>query len=93
MAGFLQQALARVDRSRVGLALAVCVAMLWGFWSAPLVDVDEGAFAEATREMIASGNYVSIYLNGEPRTDNILKTVGIVVGVIALGVVLRKITS
>ncbi len=69
MAGFLQQALARVDRSRVGLALAVCVAMLWGFWSAPLVDVDEGAFAEATREMIASGNYVSIHLNGEPRTD------------------------
>ena len=30
---------------------------------------------------------------GEPRTDNILKTVGVVVGVIALGVVLRKITN
>ena len=29
---------------------------------------------------------------GEPRTDNILKTVGGVVGVIALFVVLRKIT-
>ena len=30
---------------------------------------------------------------GEPRTDNILKTVGAVVGVIATIVVLRKITS
>ena len=30
---------------------------------------------------------------GEPRTDNILKTVGGVVGVIALFVVLRKITN
>ncbi|GAA4810821.1 DUF3618 domain-containing protein [Nocardioides caeni] len=30
---------------------------------------------------------------GEPRTDNILKTVGAVVGVIAVIVVLRKVTS
>jgi len=37
-------------------------------------------------------HYVDVE-TGEPRTDNILKTVGIVVGVIALGVVLRKITS
>lgn len=29
---------------------------------------------------------------GEPRTDNILKTAGAVVGVVALMVVLRKIT-
>lgn len=29
---------------------------------------------------------------GEPRTDNILKTVGAVVGVVALFVVVRKIT-
>jgi hypothetical protein len=31
--------------------------------------------------------------NGEPRTDNILKTVGGVVGFVALLVVLRKVTS
>ena len=31
--------------------------------------------------------------SGEPRTDNILKTVGGVVGVVAVIVVLRKITS
>lgn len=30
---------------------------------------------------------------GEPRTDNILKTVGGIVGVIAVFVVLRKITN
>jgi 4-amino-4-deoxy-L-arabinose transferase-like glycosyltransferase len=55
--------------SRGAILLAAAIAMVWGFWSAPLVDLDEGAFTEATREMIASGNYVSIYLNGEPRTD------------------------
>ena len=30
---------------------------------------------------------------GQPRTDNILKTVGGVVGVVALLVVIRKVTS
>ena len=37
-------------------------------------------------------HYVDVQ-TGEPRTDNILKTVGVVVGVIALGIVLRKITN
>ncbi len=50
----------------LGLALLL---MVWGFWSSPLYDIDEGAFTEATREMIASGNYTSIYLNGRPRQD------------------------
>lgn len=48
-------------------------AVLLGIWSQlgsiPLFDLDEGAFSEATREMIASGNYVSPTLNGEPRYD------------------------
>ena len=39
-----------------------------GFWL-PLFDLDEGAFAEATREMLESGNWVSTYLNGVPRHD------------------------
>jgi hypothetical protein len=30
---------------------------------------------------------------GEPRTDNILKTVGVVVGVVAALVVIRKVTN
>ncbi len=35
----------------------------------PLFDLDEGAFSEATREMLESGNWVSTFLNGEPRHD------------------------
>jgi 4-amino-4-deoxy-L-arabinose transferase-like glycosyltransferase len=37
--------------------------------AAPLFDVDEGAFAEATREMVASGDYGSPTLDGAPRFD------------------------
>ncbi|MDB5988473.1 MAG: phospholipid carrier-dependent glycosyltransferase, partial [Nevskia sp.] len=35
----------------------------------PLFDLDEGAFSEATVEMIHSGDYLSPTLNGEPRYD------------------------
>lgn len=41
----------------------------FGLGIAPLFDRDEGAFAEATREMLASGNYLMTYLNGAPRYD------------------------
>jgi len=36
---------------------------------APLFDLDEGAFSEATREMIVRGDYITTYLNGELRFD------------------------
>ncbi len=35
----------------------------------PLFDVDEGAFSEATREMLQSGDWLSTTLNGAPRFD------------------------
>lgn len=35
----------------------------------PLFDLDEGAFSEATREMLASGNWLLTFLDGEPRYD------------------------
>lgn len=35
----------------------------------PLFDLDEGAFSEATREMIESGNYLTTYLDGALRFD------------------------
>ena len=38
------------------------------------------------------GHYVDAR-TGEPRTDNILKTVGIVVGAVALFVVVRRVAS
>jgi 4-amino-4-deoxy-L-arabinose transferase-like glycosyltransferase len=53
-------------------------AWLWGLLLAstalgllpvPLFDVDEGAFAQATLEMLASGNYAATTLYGEPRYD------------------------
>lgn len=37
--------------------------------SAPLFDVDEGAFSEATREMFERGDFLSTYLNGAHRFD------------------------
>ena len=37
--------------------------------AAPLFDVDEGAFSEATREMFARGDFLSTFLDGENRFD------------------------
>lgn len=42
-------------------------ALFYGLGAQPLFDWDEGAFSEATREMIARGDYLSTYLNGEYR--------------------------
>lgn len=53
---------------------------LWGLLSlaclgaAPLFDVDEGAFSEATREMLRSGDWLHTTLNGVDRFD---KPIGI----------------
>jgi Protein of unknown function (DUF3618) len=44
------------------------------------------------RREAASAKAVYVAPDGSPRTDNILKTAGIVVGVVALMVVLRKLT-
>ncbi|MGC6403896.1 MAG: ArnT family glycosyltransferase [Candidatus Comchoanobacterales bacterium] len=35
----------------------------------PLFDLDEGAFAEATREMLSSGDWLTPYLHGTLRSD------------------------
>lgn len=57
---------------RYGIWL-VLVGLFFGFFfqlgGVPLFDLDEGAFSEATREMLATGNYLTTYLNGEPRFD------------------------
>ena len=51
------------------MAVAVFVAFFWRLGDIPLYDLDEGAFTEATREMLESGNYVTPYRDGEPRYD------------------------
>ncbi len=50
-------------------ALALLVVMLAGLGQAPLFDVDEGAFSEATREMVTSGDWGHTTLNGDDRFD------------------------
>ncbi len=61
------------ERLPAGHIVFLLAALLLGFWSnlgsVPLFDLDEGAFSQATLEMIDSGNYLSTTLNGEPRYD------------------------
>jgi 4-amino-4-deoxy-L-arabinose transferase-like glycosyltransferase len=57
------------DLLRLFLGLLVFLSFLAGLGSGPLFDVDEGAFSEATREMLVSKNYLTTYLNGMPRFD------------------------
>jgi 4-amino-4-deoxy-L-arabinose transferase-like glycosyltransferase len=53
----------------LALAAAVLLGLFYGLGAFPLFDVDEGAFSEATREMIERGDWVSTWLNGQPRYD------------------------
>src|ERR671934_2382097 len=50
-------------------AAAVATSFYWMLGAAPLFDVDEGAFSQATLEMFERGDFLSTYLNGEPRYD------------------------
>lgn len=53
----------------LALALLLGLLSLWGLGASPLFDVDEGAFSEATREMLASGDWGHTTLNGTDRFD------------------------
>lgn len=59
----------RVQRWPRMLALALLLLALFQLGAAPLFDVDEGAFSEATREMLQSGDWGHTTLNGEDRFD------------------------
>jgi len=54
---------------RIALATAVAVGFFYNLHAGPLFDLDEGAFGEATREMLLRGDFISPYLNGAPRFD------------------------
>lgn len=70
MAAAVARCLAVGSRGWTGLALLLLVAWwLAGLGAAPLFDVDEGAFAEASREMRASGDWGHTTLNGADRFD------------------------
>jgi 4-amino-4-deoxy-L-arabinose transferase-like glycosyltransferase len=51
------------------IAVFVCGLIFLGLGSAPLTDIDEGAFAEASREMLLRGDWVSPWLLDAPRYD------------------------
>ncbi len=55
--------------TRYFIYLSVFLSFWLGLGSVPLFDLDEGAFTEATREMLASGVFSATYLDGEPRYD------------------------
>src|SRR5574343_1837663 len=65
----LPAAIERFLFSPLSLLLVVVIAFVLNAGSLPLTDVDEGAFSEATREMMARGNLVSPTLNDAPRHD------------------------
>src|SRR3954447_11198194 len=49
--------------------ITVAASFFWMLGAAPLFDVDEGAFSQATMEMFERGDFLATYLNGEPRYD------------------------
>src|SRR5262245_25036099 len=57
-------------RSLAALTVAAVLASFFlSLGAAPLFDVDEGAFSQATMEMFQRGDFLSTYLNGVPRYD------------------------
>ena len=51
------------------LAFFILITFFLPLSLAPLFDLDEGAFSEATREMLVGKDYITTYLNGELRFD------------------------
>src|SRR5579885_1070333 len=54
-------------RAAAWLVMVCLLTFLPGFWSIPPVDRDEARFAQATKQMIESGDYVDIRFQDESR--------------------------
>lgn len=48
---------------------ACATAFFFNLGAFPLFDLDEGAYAETTREMLARGDFITTHMNGEPFYD------------------------
>src|SRR5690349_7965866 len=71
-AGWFPRGATEIDARRFCFAawLVICaLCLLWNLGGALLYDVDEGAFSEATREMLERHDFVTTYLNGQLRFD------------------------
>ncbi len=53
----------------MGAWVIACLVLFTSLGAAPLTDLDEGAFSEATREMMARGDWISPWLLDTPRFD------------------------
>ena len=58
----------------VALLAAVYLGLFFRIDGFPLFDVDEGAFSEATREMLERGDFITTWLNGQLRFDKPILT-------------------
>jgi len=65
----LEPDLGHLPVMRLLLMLCIGVSFFMGLGAVPLFDLDEGAFTEATREMLLRRDFVSTWLNGVPRFD------------------------
>ena len=54
---------------KIALFLAILVNFFLTLWITPLFNLDEGAFSEATREMLVNKDFITTYLNGNLRFD------------------------
>ena len=54
---------------RILALIAVVVSFYLNIYAIPLFDLDEGAFSEATREMFTRGDFISTFLDDNPRYD------------------------
>lgn len=59
----------RVTVLRVMTGFVVFMSFFWGLGKSPLFDEDEGFFAEGTREMMQSRDYITPRVMGEARFD------------------------
>jgi 4-amino-4-deoxy-L-arabinose transferase-like glycosyltransferase len=62
----------RFPHYKIWMAMLLGIAFLSLFpllGSAPLFDEDEGFYAEASREMLENGNYLTAHFNGAPQYD------------------------
>src|SRR5262249_13146766 len=82
LAGF---ASASHGRAAALLVLVCLVAFLPGFFTIPPVDRDEARFAQATKQMLETGNFVDIHFQDETRYKKPVGIYWLQAGVVRIG--------